>query len=160
MAPKPAILIVHGAWCLPEPCYEPLKLQLESLGYDCYLPNLCTAGDNEIIGKTWKSDVKDILDAALPLFEQGREVIIIAHSYGGVPAAVATEGQGVEERARRGRTGGFRQIIYVAAFAIPQKDMDLLTLFGGNWPSWGEFGPAYVKVSFWTRSERGIWSNY
>lgn len=145
---KPAIIIVHGAWSLPSPSYEPLKQQLEGLGYECYLPHLRTSGgDGDVRGQTWEADVKVILDTAQPLFDRGREVVIVAHSYGGIPAGAATSGNGVADRAREGKPGGFRQIIYVAAFAIPAAGMDLLTVFGGQWPPWADFAPAYSKVS-------------
>lgn len=143
---KPAIIIVHGAWSLPSPSYEPLKQQLEGLGYECYLPHLRTSGGDEIRGQTWEADVKVILDTAQPLFDRGREVVIVAHSYGGVPGGAATAGNSVAERAREGKAGGFRQIIYVAAFAIPAAGMDLFAVFGGQWPPWAEFAPAYSKV--------------
>lgn len=144
---KPAIIIVHGAWSLPSPSYEPLKHQLEGLGYECYLPHLKTSGGDEVRGQTWEADVQVILDTAQPLFDRGREVVIVAHSYGGIPGGAATAGNGVAERAREGKKGGFRQIIYVAAFAIPVTNTDLLATFGGQWPPWADFAPAYLKVS-------------
>lgn len=147
MSSKPTILIVHGAWSKPAPAYEPLQRQLQSRGYECHLAENSTSGGDEVRGVTWKDDVKNILNTALPLFEQGKEVTIIAHSYGGLPAAIATQAQGVEERAREGKKGGFRQIIYVAAFAVPQKDIDLLAVFGGQWPPWADFTTPYAKVS-------------
>lgn len=144
---KPAIIIVHGAWSLPSPSYEPLKQQLEGLGYECYLPHLRTSGaGDDVRGQTWEADVKVILDTAQPLFDRGREVVIVAHSYGGIPGGAATAGNGVAERAAQGKPGGFKQIIYVAAFAIPAAGMDLLATFGGQWPPWADFAPAYSKV--------------
>lgn len=145
-AKKPAIIIVHGAWSLPDPSYTPLKRQLEGLGYECYLPHLRTSGhESEVRGQTWESDVEVILDTARPLFDAGREVVLVAHSYGGVPAGAATKGNGVADRAREGKAGGFRGIVYVAAFAIPAAGVDLFAVFGGQWPPWAEFAPAYSK---------------
>lgn len=146
MSSKPTILIIHGAWCRPAPAYEPLQRQLQGLGYECQLVGGATSGGDEVRGVTWEADVERILGAAEPLFDQGKEVVLIAHSYGGVPAGVATRGQGVEERARAGKKGGFRQIIYVAAFAVPQKGIDLLAVFGGQWPPWADFTTPYAKV--------------
>lgn len=143
---KPAVIIVHGAWSLPSPSYEPLKQLLEGAGYECYLPHLRTSGGDEVRGQTWEADVQVIQDTAKPLFDRGREVVIVAHSYGGIPGGVATAGNSVAERAREGKAGGFRQIIYIAAFAIPAAGTDLLATFGGQWPPWAEFAPAYSKV--------------
>lgn len=146
MASKPTVLIVHGAWHEPQPAYEPLKLQIESLGYECYMPKLPTAGGDEVRGVTWEADVQAILEVALPLFDQGKEVVLVAHSYGGVPSCIATRGLGVQERAAKGKSGGFRQIIFIAAFAIPAKGMDVLATFGGKWPGWADFAEPYTKV--------------
>lgn len=142
---KPTILIVHGAWHTPSPSYEPLKTQIEKAGYECHLPRLPTVGGDEIKGLTWEADVKVVLDIALPLFEQGKEVVLVAHSYGGVPATIATKGLSVEERAKEGKKGGFRQIILIAAFAIPRAGMDVFATFGGQWPPWADFAEAYTK---------------
>lgn len=87
-----------------------------------------------------------ILSVAVPKFEQGKEIIIVGHSYGGIPATAATEGQGVAERAQRGERGGFKAMLFFAGFAIAKKGMDLLTSFGGKYPDWVVAGEYYSKV--------------
>jgi hypothetical protein len=81
------------------------------------------------------------------LFDAGQEVVIIGHSYGGVPACAATQGQSVSERAAEGKKGGFRSIIYMAGFAIPERGKDLLQTFGGSWTPWQDPAVPYTKVS-------------
>lgn len=71
-----------------------------------------------------------------PLFDAGREVVIIGHSYGGIPACASTQGYTMDERADKGKKGGFRSIIYLAGFAIPEKGKDLLQTIGGSWAPW------------------------
>lgn len=143
MAPsmKPSILLVPGSWHPPR-CYAELVDTITALGYECICTPLATNG-NDKTGLTWKDDVNGIRDAAVALFDQGKEVLIVAHSYGGIPACVATQNLGVSERAARGLRGGFRGIAFLAAFAIPVKGMDMLQTFGGVFPGWVNVGKPY-----------------
>ncbi|KAL3295257.1 hypothetical protein RB213_005331 [Colletotrichum asianum] len=140
---EPVFLVVTGAWH-PPACYEPLKTDLISLGYECIIPHMPSMGHGTN-GVTWEADKAKIIEEATSYFDQGREVILVAHSYGGVPATVATEGQGTQERAARGLKGGFNSIIFVAAFAVPVRGWDLLTTFGGAWPDWHDTCESYTK---------------
>lgn len=102
-------------------------------------------------GVTWKADKQMLLNLVEPLFEQGKEIVIMGHSYGGIPACAATEGNGVQERAAAGKKGGFRRIIYLAGFAIPQRGMTLLQTFGGEWAPWHDAVIPNPKVSLFHR---------
>jgi pimeloyl-ACP methyl ester carboxylesterase len=144
MSDKPVLLFVTGAWHPPK-CYDGLKSSLINLGYDCVVPKLPSVGP-ESHGVTWKADTAKILETAEQFFVQGREVVLIAHSYGGIPATAATQGQGVQERKIAGLKGGFHSIIFLAAFAIPVRGWDLITTFGGAYPPWLETSEKYTKV--------------
>ncbi|KAK7419581.1 hypothetical protein QQZ08_010794 [Neonectria magnoliae] len=141
---KPVFLLVTGAWHPPQ-CYEPLQTDFTALGYECVIPQMPSMGHDKN-GVTWQADKAKVVEAATPYFEAGREVVLVAHSYGGIPASAATEGQGIGERARKGKKGGFKSIIFVAAFAIPVKGSDLLSTLGGTWPDWQDAQEAYKQV--------------
>lgn len=141
---KPIILLVHGAWHLPS-LYDPLKVELEKLGYEWLCPQLPSIGA-DVRGVTWEADVQCVRDLVIPLFDQGREVVTIGHSYGGIPASVSTAGLSVAERAARGEKGGFKCIIFLASFAGTTRGMDLLKGRGGVWQDWVEAGEPYTKV--------------
>lgn len=144
---KPIILLVTGAWH-PPIFYASLQKDFERFGFECIIPHLPSMGaSDEHRGVTWAEDKAKVLDAAVPVFKTGREIVLIAHSYGGVPACAATEGESIKERAKRGKLGGFRAIIFLAAFAIPCKGWDLLTTFGGKWPDWQDTAVPYSKAS-------------
>ncbi|EFX05244.1 hypothetical protein CMQ_3313 [Grosmannia clavigera kw1407] len=81
-------------------------------------------------GVTWEADKERILRTAVPYFEAGKEIVVVAHSYGGIPSTVAVQNQEVAERSARGLKGGFRNIIFLAAFSIPVRGWDLITTFG------------------------------
>lgn len=144
MSDKPVILISTGAWHPPE-CYHSLKASLEDSGYEVNIPRHPSMGEGTH-GVTWVEDKDNLVRAAIPYFDDGREVVLVTHSYGGVPGGAATEGQGVREREERGEKGGFREIIFIVSFAIPVKGWDLLTTFGGKWPEWQNTGEIYTGV--------------
>ncbi|KAI8668043.1 AB hydrolase-1 domain-containing protein [Fusarium keratoplasticum] len=119
---KPVFLVVTGAWH-PPVCYDSLKNELNRLGYECAIPQMPSMGYGTH-GVTWEADKAKVLETAEPYFDEGREVVLVGHSYGGIPATVATEGQGVHERAERGLKGGFRSIVFLAAFANKQSTIN------------------------------------
>ena len=132
---KPTILLAHGAWHPPH-LYDPLKQALAKHGYTLAVPALPTMGV-DATGIGWDADVKALLEHAEPLFAQGKEVVLVAHSYGGIPACVATRGNEVAERAKAGLPGGFRRVIFLCAFALPVAGLSNLTAIpGAQWLSW------------------------
>lgn len=72
---------------------------------------------------------------------------------------MATEGLEVSHRKKEGKAGGFRHIIYLAAFAIPVRGLDLLTVIGGKWPDWQIAGQPYTKVCLCYPKTVGSWAD-
>lgn len=129
------ILLAHGAWHRPHH-YQAFTKALASRGYNLIIPALPSVGE-EATGISWSADTKALLELAEPLFSQGKELVLIAHSYGGVPASVATRSNSVEERAQRGLKGGFREIVFLCAFVMPAAGVSPeSTLPGGQMPDW------------------------
>lgn len=135
-AEKPVFVLAHGAWH-PAWLYAPLKEALAKLGYALIVPPLPTMG-TDAKDIAWDADVEKILQATGPLFAQGRKVILIGHSYGGIPACIATRGRGVSERQARGLEGGFLHIAFLCAFAMPSKGISQVDLMQNNLPPWQE----------------------
>jgi alpha-beta hydrolase superfamily lysophospholipase len=131
---KPTILIVHGAWHYPSH-YSPLMNELEALNYTVPCPQPRTLG-SDTHGRTPADEIVLIRQMASDMFEKGHEVVLVGHSYGGIPACAATEGFTTQQRAAQGSSGEFKAIVFLAAFAIPRKGMDLLQAFGGSWAPW------------------------
>ncbi|KAG8164260.1 hypothetical protein KVR01_006178 [Diaporthe batatas] len=136
MSEKPVFLLAHGAWH-PSWLYEPLKEALARLGYALAVPALPTMGTNAK-GVTWEADVEALLQTAEPLFAEGKKVILIGHSYGGIPACIATRGQSVAERHARGLVGGFVQILFLCAFTMPYNGISQVDLTQNTLPPWQE----------------------
>ncbi|KAI0104539.1 Alpha/beta hydrolase fold-1 [Daldinia grandis] len=137
---KPAIIIVTGAFQRPDH-YHSLKVKLEARGYEVFIPLLASCGPQ--VGITWKDDVALIRKTVEPHMDNGKEFIVVCHSYGGMPGCAATSGFTVDERKSNGKRGGFRAILFMAAFAVPQAGMNILQCLGGKYPSWMTHQPLY-----------------
>jgi hypothetical protein len=142
MTTKPLIIFIHGAWH-PPATYAGFIRKLEAAGFEVVTPTNVTVSG--VPGSTWKDDVEVIHKAALPLFDQGREAIMLTHSYGGIPGTHALQGQQVGERAREGKRGGFKAVLYTVSFLIP-KGLDLCTMIGGKYLDCMESAPNYQGV--------------
>ncbi|KAI0109056.1 Alpha/beta hydrolase fold-1 [Nemania sp. FL0031] len=144
---KPVIILVPGAWHLPD-AWHKVKHRLEAVGFEVYTPKLLTAAKPETPDCTWRVDVAVIHDLAIPLFNQGRQAVIVGHSYGGIVATVSVEGQTVADRQSRGLLGGFSAVVYLCAFAFPQPGLSLLSMLGGTYGmDWIDAAEPFTKPS-------------
>jgi pimeloyl-ACP methyl ester carboxylesterase len=139
---KPALVIVGGAWH-PAAMYGGLAKGLEDAGFEVVVPKLPTVGDNG--HKTWKDDREAILAVAKPFFDAGREVSVVAHSWGGIPAVEAVTGYQVQDRQKEGKKGGFKSIAYISAFCL-QKGVDLYHAVNKNYLPCTVSKEAYMEV--------------
>ncbi|KIL85327.1 hypothetical protein FAVG1_11282 [Fusarium avenaceum] len=129
---KPVIAIVQGAWHRASH-YKAFADSLTNKGFTVIQPDNVTAGDPEKIkGKTHLDDVKSIHTALKPSLDEGKRIILICHSYGGIPGSAAVEDYQVHEREEKGLSGGISHVIFVTSFAFPVKGLSLLAAIGGT----------------------------
>lgn len=130
---KPTIVLVHGAWHLPSH-YNMLKDKLTERGFAVIQPRNASVGQaSDIKGKTHLDDVAAIHEAMESPLSDGKEIIVICHSYGGIPGSAAVEGYQIHERRDKGWKGGIKHIVYVASFALPARGLSLKTAIGGTY---------------------------
>lgn len=130
---KPVILIVHGAWHRPLH-YRALINQLKDQGCTVLAPPLASSGyDDSINIKSHLDDVHRIHEVLVPYIDQGREVVVVAHSYGGIPATEAAENLTVVERRAKGLQGGITSFIYIAALVALQRGISLYEATNKEW---------------------------
>jgi pimeloyl-ACP methyl ester carboxylesterase len=133
---KPVVVLVHGAWHHPVH-YRALIFALQEQGYTVLAPLNATVGyDDAVVGKTYKDDVKRVHDYLFPVLDEGREVIMLCHSYGGVPGTASIEGNTVAERTAKGLKGGVKSVLYISALLPPVRDTSVWDLLGQAWPEW------------------------
>lgn len=104
--------------------YETVSRRLPSVGASN--PNLATQ-DNDA-----RFIVENILD---PLLEAKEDIILVSHSYGGLPAAVAAHGVSKSDRSTAGLPGGIVGLINTATFLAP-PNKSLADFVKGPVPWW------------------------
>ncbi|KAI8717741.1 AB hydrolase-1 domain-containing protein [Fusarium sp. LHS14.1] len=124
-ASKPTILIVSGAAHTPKH-FQPLMNLLEYSGYAVHNPRLPS---NAVLPpeESHYRDIDVVRGIAEQLAHQGKRIIVLMHSYGGVVGTNGLAGLGLEERARKGLDGGIEWLAYMTAI-VPAKGE---TLGGG-----------------------------
>lgn len=128
---KPAILIVHGAYFVPE-TWQPFVDRLTASGFEARCPRLPTCGDERPPKATLADDVAVVQAAGRELQSAGHAIIVLAHSFGGL---VATEAITKDLRAwepRNRNTPGVIRMIYMCAFApVPGQSIgDIFAKYG------------------------------
>ncbi|KAI0545785.1 Alpha/beta hydrolase fold-1 [Xylaria curta] len=134
-ASRPVIILIPGAWHLPN-VWDKVKSQLEVAGYEVYTPRLPTVVGAEPVNYSWRVDVAIVHDIVIPLFNEGRQVVIVGHSYGGIVATVSVKDQSIADRQSRGLRGGFSAVVYICAFPMVRRGDSLLSTIGGKYGEW------------------------
>jgi pimeloyl-ACP methyl ester carboxylesterase len=116
---KPAVVIVPGAFCRGV-SFTKLIEPLTTHGYEV------TALDNPTLGRrdpdppaTLVDDVANFRNITAKLADDGKDVVVIAHSYGGMVATEGAKDLGKEDRKVAGKEGGIICLLYLAAVVAP-----------------------------------------
>lgn len=134
--PELVAVLCHGSYHTPAP-FEPLIRAFKAQGINTYCPQLptsdpakCNVGDisnpdydqEPPVGgyPQGEEDAQVVLAVLQPLIDEGKKVLIIAHSAGGwVATEVARRELQAKHRAANGLLGGVVGILYMGAFVIP-----------------------------------------
>ena len=120
---RPTLLFVHGAWH-GSWCWAPVRQILTERGWTTAAVDLPTvhAPGKATLGMAADADaVRTAIDAI------DGDVVVVAHSYGGVPT---TQGAGA---------GSVVHIVYIAAFVLDTGE-SLFGAVGGVKPDWWDVG--------------------
>ncbi|KAL4937877.1 Alpha/beta hydrolase family-domain-containing protein [Aspergillus oleicola] len=115
---KPTIIITPGAWHVPQP-YTKLINALGDKGFTAIAVSLPTGTTSPPL-PGWEKDAEAARTAILKEFDNGHDIIALAHSFGGVAMGEAVRGLGKEQRRKIGHNTGVRRLIYMCAMAIPE----------------------------------------
>jgi alpha-beta hydrolase superfamily lysophospholipase len=123
--PKPVIVIIPGGFHRPSH-YDLLSSPLRDQGYTVLSIALVVCGDADVDPEaTAADDVQKIHEQLLPLLDGGREAVVVAHSYGSLPATACIRGQTMEDRASRGLRGGIVGALWIAGFSFPARGKNI-----------------------------------
>ncbi|CAG8950319.1 hypothetical protein HYFRA_00006812 [Hymenoscyphus fraxineus] len=115
---KPTFICVHGAWHTSS-CWDEVKSLLEAQGYECICPDLPTTNSNPP-KDDFTEDVEMIRSTVEKLVNDGKHVILVTHSYSGVPGGQALKGLDKPSCEKRGIKGGVIRLVYIASFMVPE----------------------------------------
>ncbi|ERF71953.1 hypothetical protein EPUS_06512 [Endocarpon pusillum Z07020] len=109
---KPTIVLTHGIWHSPL-TYSKFTSALRAAGYDVHVPFLPSCTGARPPKASLPEDTQLVRRLVEMLCDQGRTVIMVMHSYGGVVGCNALKGLG----AKKG--GGVAHLVAVAAHLHP-----------------------------------------
>ncbi|ETN37393.1 uncharacterized protein HMPREF1541_08384 [Cyphellophora europaea CBS 101466] len=136
--PKPAIVLVPGGGHLAR-SFAPLTTYLTSHSYTATpvdLPsNLITIdpSTSAAFPTTYEADVAAVASAITTHADAGKDVVVLFHSYGGVPGNTACKDLLKASRQAQGKPGGVVHQIYFSSMALP-LGMSPRKLAGGELP--------------------------
>ncbi|KUJ12829.1 uncharacterized protein LY89DRAFT_538476, partial [Mollisia scopiformis] len=107
----PTILLIHGA-CHDPSIWSLIIPKLEPLSYHYATVQLPTSNPKSL-SLTPYDDVTAIHKIMIPLLEEGKEVVVVAHSYGACPGLASIEGNSIAERKDKGMEGGVRSVMFI-----------------------------------------------
>lgn len=122
MAPKTSFIIVPGSFATV-PLYDSLVAALRDQGHDVRAINLPSANDGSVLPPpTGEDDAKHIrkeVTANLDSETDPSNVVVMLHSYSGVPGSSALKGLGRADRTAEGKTTAVVGVMYLASFVLP-----------------------------------------
>ena len=131
---KPAIVLAPGSFCKVS-LYANFVRLLHDAGYDrieiVRMPSLGNRSPQP--AATLDDDADYIRQIVTEVSNEGFDVILMAHSYGGIPASQSVKGVSKKEREAQGLKGGVRRILYTTA-VVPDLGGDLVSVMGDGTP--------------------------
>lgn len=133
---QPVFVLAPGAWHLPD-CYQLVQDKLHTQGYETRAVAYPSVGA-EPPTKGAFDDAAAVRAEVQALVDQGRQVILVGHSYGGFVICEASKGLGYKQRKAEGKEGGIVLLVFLSAFVVP-KGLSLIKMLGGNPLPWMDF---------------------
>ncbi|CEJ62157.1 hypothetical protein PMG11_10665 [Penicillium brasilianum] len=131
---SPIYVFVPGAWHTPD-TFDGIRALLSKRGYDSEAIALPSVGAAEPTKSGLHADIAHTNVVLRALAEQGRQIVVVTHSYGGMVGSGAVEGLGYAQRSNAGQAGGVIMVVWLAAFVTP-KGKSVIDMLGGNWLPW------------------------
>lgn len=128
---KPTVVIVPGAWHPPS-LYETFEIALDKAGYTSITASLPSLDSKDPQATSCSADTDAVRQLILPFIESDeKDVVVLCHSYGGMPGGGAARGLSKTSRTQRGLKGGVIGLVYVSAFVVAEK-ATLVQVMGGR----------------------------
>ncbi|KAJ4244205.1 hypothetical protein NW762_014587 [Fusarium torreyae] len=143
---SPTLVIVPGSFA-PAKLYRGFTESLARHGIDSRVVDTPSVGRQGVLPpQTMSDDADEIIRVVSRLIGQGKEVVLMAHSYGGIPATQSLGKLSQKVREAQGKEGGIRKIIYVASILL-QAGTANLDAFGSNLPDYLTVEDDYMRIT-------------
>jgi pimeloyl-ACP methyl ester carboxylesterase len=133
---KPTILFIPGAWFHPS-AYDDFISLLQDSSFPTTYAAYPSLNPSDPAKADAAADTHHVLQESLfPLIEnEGKDVVIVMHSYGGVPGSAAAKGLSKFRRTHEGKRGGVVGMIHISGFVLP-GGASVADGQGGQLPEW------------------------
>jgi hypothetical protein len=116
--PKPVFVLVPGAWHTAS-AFDTLVPLLHAANHFTTCVSLPSVGVSPGV-KDFSADVLAVRTAVSALVDLGKEVVVVAHSYGGIPVTEALRDLSRSEILKKGAAGGVIRLVYIAAYMVAE----------------------------------------
>ncbi len=135
--PRPTIVFVPGAFHI-EAHFQPISSLLNRASFPTVTVSLPTT--SQATACSYRDDVYAIRSVLETLVEEeGKEVLLAVHSYGGVPGCQTVCGLERSKRKAEGKSGGIVHVLFITALLVEQGRRMAEALEGGKAPNWAVF---------------------
>lgn len=135
--PKPTIVFLPGVFHT-EAHFKPICALLNERSFPTITIEFPTTA--HATTATYRDDVyavRSVLETEI--VENGKEVLLAAHSYGGVPGCQTVSGLERSKRKAEGKAGGVVHVLFIAALLVEQNQKLVEALENGKLPPWAVF---------------------
>lgn len=127
------VVIVPGSFA-PVKHYDILTQSLAQNGVESVVIDTPSVGRREgLPPQTMSDDVNEIVMVASKLLDEGKDVVLMTHSYGGIPGTQSLEKLSRKTRRAAGKPGGVDRIIYMCSMIL-QPGTSNWEFFSTNFP--------------------------
>lgn len=132
---KPVVVVVPTAWHSPQH-YSLLFDLLQKAGYAVSAQPLPSVNPATPVNVHVATDAEFVRhQQLLPLLDQGKDVLLVMHGYGGCPGGMAAKGLSKKQRSAEGVQGGVVGLVFVAGFLLLEGE-SVFSKLGGKFEPW------------------------
>ena len=116
---KPTIVLIPGSFCSAALMWDAVIDKLHHVGYDALAVELQTVSPPSTAPpKTMADDAAHIHGIVEALANDNKQILLVMHSYGGIPGTQAVKDLTAKERQEQGKGGGLTGLVYVSSLLI------------------------------------------
>ncbi len=129
----PTVVFVPGAFASAS-CFDDLAARFRKIGYATAYADVPSLNPTDPTAVSASKDAEHVRNnVILPLVDEGKDLIIFVHSYGGVVGGTAAAGLSKTSRLQEDKAGGVIGLLYLVGNIVGQ-DETLLQAVGGAYP--------------------------